>query len=96
LDHVPVTSILAAVGSTASVDDTAADGVLVVFVIIGIWLYTLRGKGQASSRFAGIMAIVIAVWLLLGAYNTAGAETVISGLFRGLRAIFSAMATLLR
>jgi hypothetical protein len=88
-----VTGSLAAAGSAASIGD-AADGTLVALTIIGIWLYALRGKGPVSSRFAGIIAVFIGGWLLLGVHSTAGASAVASGLLRGLGAILSLITTL--
>jgi hypothetical protein len=88
-----MTGILAAAAATASTDD-AADGTLVALAIIGIWSYALRGKGPVSSRFAGIIAVFIGGWLLLGVHSATGASAVASGLLRGLGAILSLITTL--
>ena len=89
-----MTAILAAAGSAVPIDDSAADGVLVVLAIIVIWRYAQGGRGPVSSRFAAIIAVFIAGWLLLGVHSAAGGIAVASGLLRGIVAILSTITTL--
>jgi hypothetical protein len=89
-----VTAILAAAGSAVPIDDSAADGVLVVLAIIVIWRYAQGGRGPVSSRFAAIVAVFIVGWLLLGVHSAAGGTAVASGLLRGIDAILSTITTL--
>jgi hypothetical protein len=89
-----VTAILAAAGSAVPIDDSAADGVLVVLAIIVIWRYAQGGRGPVSSRFAAIVAVFIVGWLLLGVHSAAGGSAVASGLLRGIGAILSTITTL--
>lgn len=86
--------ILAATGSASPVNDVAADGVLVALAIIAIWRFAQGGRGPVSSRFAAIIAVFIAGWLLLGMHSAAGGSAVASGLLRGLGGILSAISTL--
>lgn len=89
-----MTAILAAAGSAVPIDDSAADGVLVVLAIILIWRYAQGGRGPVSSRFAAIVAVFIVGWLLLGVHSAAGGSAVASGLLRGIGAILSTITTL--
>lgn len=89
-----MTAILAAAGSAVPIDDSAADGVLVVLAIIVIWRYAQGGRGPVSSRFAAIVAVFIVGWLLLGVHSAAGGSAVASGLLRGIGAILSTITTL--
>ena len=89
-----MTAILAAAGSAVPIDDSAADGVLVVLAIIVIWRYAQGGRGPVSSRFAAIVAVFIVGWLLLGVHSAAGGSAVASGLLRGIGAILSTITIL--
>ena len=88
-----MTSILAAARSAGSTGDAGA-GTLVALAIIAIWLYALRGKGNVSSRFAGIIAVFIGGWLLLGVHSVAGAGAIAAGLLHGLSAILSLITSI--